>query len=223
MLVEPFRLNTHPQQGLLVGNRQLGIYFLQPMKRLYGLIPLLILSAAAVEAGHIKHRSSLQNYFFRPQSNLYNFRPDLYVYGQLPYSWMAGRHYHTGGHCNLNLEQSYRTNSVSRGTYQLVIGSPAGMEIVQANTANLIFNVVPERALIFINDRLIGSARDFSTEKERYTLIEGVHDLRVEFPGYVPYSERNADHPQPHPASGFGARTSRRKVGPVRTGSIISP
>ena len=45
------------------------------MKRLYGFIPLLILATGPAEAGHIKHRSSLQNYFFRPQSNLYNFRP----------------------------------------------------------------------------------------------------------------------------------------------------
>ena len=61
------------------------------------------------------------------------------------------------------------------------------MEIVQANTASLIFSVVPQRALIYINDRLIGSARDFSTEKERYTLVEGIHNLRVEFPGYIPF------------------------------------
>ena len=157
------------------------------MKRLYEFIPLLILATGPAEAGHIKHRSSLQNYFFRPQSNLYNFRPDLYIYGQLPSPWIQGRHYHSEGHCNLNLQQSYLTNSVSRGTYQLVIGSPAGMEIVQANTANLIFSVVPQRALIYINDRLIGSARDFSTEKERYTLVEGIHNLRVAFPGYIPF------------------------------------
>ncbi len=55
---------------------------------------------------------------------------------------------------------------------------------MRANFADLIFNVNPSNALIYVDNRLIGSARDFDTERERLTLLEGAHHLRIEFPGY---------------------------------------
>jgi hypothetical protein len=61
------------------------------------------------------------------------------------------------------------------------------MEIVRANTSDLIFRVHPSRALVYVDGKLIGNARDFSNQRERYPLIEGEHSLRIQFPGYEPF------------------------------------
>ena len=51
------------------------------------------------------------------------------------------------------------------------------------NTANLVFRVVPSMALVYLDDKLIGKARDFATEN-RYMIVDGEHSLCVDFPGY---------------------------------------
>ncbi len=61
------------------------------------------------------------------------------------------------------------------------------MTVVQANTAHLIFKVVPSKALIYLDGKLIGSARDFATERDRYMLVDGTHELRIEYPDYEPF------------------------------------
>ena len=66
---------------------------------------------------------------------------------------------------------------------QLSLSAPC-TKIVRANTTDLIFNVHPPRVLIFVDGRVIGSTRHFATQRDRYTLVEGRHDLLIEFPGY---------------------------------------
>jgi hypothetical protein len=60
-------------------------------------------------------------------------------------------------------------------------------EMVRLNTGDVIFSATPSRALIFMDRRLIGSARDFTSKRDRYVLLDGRHDLRIEYPGYSPF------------------------------------
>ena len=147
------------------------------MKRAIATLFILLISLSPLQAGH----------FFLPQRNLFYIRPDLYVYGT-PF-FRHPRIYPRPCPATVYYGPTlpYFSKSRSRGVYQLVINSPAGMEIVRANTADLIFQVSPSRALIYIDEKLIGNARDFSTERDRYMLIEGEHSLRIEFPGYKPF------------------------------------
>ncbi|MFQ5739213.1 MAG: PEGA domain-containing protein [Acidobacteriota bacterium] len=74
-----------------------------------------------------------------------------------------------------------------RATYRVVLAVPPASEVVRANYSDLIFDVTPPRALVYVDGRLIGSARSFATERDRFTLLEGEHELRIEFPGRKPY------------------------------------
>ena len=148
------------------------------MKRAVAGLFAVLICFASVEAGH----------FFSPPRNLFYYRPDMYVYGtrfQYGSSYSYSRSY---GRCPTS--GSYRSTlprfhgSHSRRVYQLIINSPAGREVVRANTADLIFEVSPSRALVYIDGKLIGSARNFATERDRYMLIAGEHSLLIEFPGY---------------------------------------
>ncbi len=70
------------------------------------------------------------------------------------------------------------------GTYTVYLGPSNSASVVRANYSDLIFNVTPERALVYVDGKLIGSARSFSTMRDRYPIMEGDHQLRIEFPGY---------------------------------------
>jgi hypothetical protein len=61
---------------------------------------------------------------------------------------------------------------------------------VRANTSFVIFNVTPAKALVFIDDRLIGSAGDFATERDRYMIMDGQHQMRIESHGYQPFEAK---------------------------------
>jgi len=58
--------------------------------------------------------------------------------------------------------------------------------VVRANFSHLIFNITPGSALIFLDDKLLGSARSFASARERYQVLEGEYVLRIEHPGYEP-------------------------------------
>ena len=68
-----------------------------------------------------------------------------------------------------------------------MVGGSVPTEIVRANTSDLIFQVDPSKALVYVDGRLIGSAGDFATKRNRYPIVDGPHDLRIEFPGYRPF------------------------------------
>lgn len=138
---------------------------------------LCLLAAPGLQARH----------FFLPQRNLFNFRPDLFVYGGpvgvyplYPASFPCAAPYLSGLFPGLH----------SPGVYTLILRSPAGMEVVRANAADLIFQVSPSKALIFIDGKLIGNAHDFASQRDRYTVLEGDHDLRIELPGYKTFQTR---------------------------------
>jgi hypothetical protein len=74
--------------------------------------------------------------------------------------------------------------------YRVVMPGFAPSEVVRANTSDLIFQVTPAHALVYIDGRLIGSGGDFSHEKSRYPIVDGLHVLRIEFPGYRTFETR---------------------------------
>jgi len=63
-------------------------------------------------------------------------------------------------------------------------------ELIRANTSDLVFQVTPPKALVYIDEKLIGSAGDFNTERNGYPLVDGHHVLKIEFPGYQTYETR---------------------------------
>jgi hypothetical protein len=126
-----------------------------------------------------------ERHFFPPSRTLFFFRPDLYVRSQLhstPLIYRPPLH-----------SQQYH-ESVSEAPflggpriYLLAITGPIEAEVVRANTTDLIFQVHPAKALVYIDGMLIGSAGDFATQRDRYTILEGQHDLRIEARGYDPF------------------------------------
>ena len=116
-----------------------------------------------------------KGHFFLPSRTLFFFRPDLYVQSYYRPRFRRPTYYRPSV-CPSQVSAAPRV-------YQLSLSAPR-TEIVRANTADLIFNVHPPRALVFVDGRVIGSARNFATQRDRYTLVQGRHDLRIEFPGY---------------------------------------
>lgn len=142
-------------------------------------------------------QSRPSGYYFRPSRTILNLRPD-YVFQPYSraygYGWGYGysdygyryREYHCYG-------DSYRFGAAwypgmwsqgERGVYSTYLMSPAGMEVVRSNTSDLVFKVTPERALVFVDGKLIGNAASFSAERDRYMVLDGDHELRIEYPGY---------------------------------------
>lgn len=156
------------------------------MKRLLAIL-ILLLFPGLLYGEHLRFHKQK---FFPPERTFFSFRPGFYSGALFPfkrlYSPLPPRY------CPPLIDRSYPSDSTehSRKVHRVVINSPSGMEIVQANMSNLIFKVSPERSMVFIDGRLIGSARDFSTERNKYTLVEGEHRLRIEFPGYQSFETR---------------------------------
>jgi len=126
-----------------------------------------------------------QRHFFLPSRTLFFFRPDLYVHSHLHSTPLIyAPPLHSGRYHESVTDAPWAT---SQKIYLLAVTGPIETEIVRANTTDLIFQVHPAKALVFIDGMLIGSARDFATQKDRYTILDGQHDLRIEAPGYEPY------------------------------------
>ncbi len=137
------------------------------------LLSLLALSDLA-EAGHVI-TPTRQGHFFLPSRTLFFFRPDLYFqphYRSQPAYPPSICH-------TVNVFRSRPRQRI----YPLIIQS-ARSEIIQANAADLIFDVRPARARVYIDDKLIGSAGDFATQRDRYTILDGKHVLRIEHPRF---------------------------------------
>ncbi len=142
-----------------------------------------------LQAGHISLRVP-EGHFFLPSRTLFFFRPELYFQSHV--------HSNTQIHAPIiHLSRYHRTVTYgpptpTRRIYQLVVSDSIGREMVRANTTDLIFQVDPPQALIYIDGMLIGSGGDFATERDRYTILEGQHDLRIEFQGYQPFQVKMA-------------------------------
>ena len=130
-------------------------------------------------------------YFFPPPKGLYYFRPDLYVYRVTPPYYNRGYHRRSYGYGGYGYPYSpgpYGLSSASlfstRSVYRVVLGPPPKGEVVRVNSSDLVFNVTPPKALIYVDDKLIGSARDFSSARDKYPVLDGEYDLRIEATGY---------------------------------------
>ncbi|GEM_PF-1871637 len=146
--------------------------------------------------------SRQHGYYFRPSRTILNFRPDYvfqpyssgygygYGYGYREYGY-GYREYHCYGDSYLYGPGATWYPGLwsqgGRGTYSTYLMSPAGIEVVRSNSSDLVFKVTPERALVYVDGKLIGNAGSFSTERDRYMVLDGRHELRVEYPGYKPF------------------------------------
>lgn len=126
-----------------------------------------------------------ERHFFPPSRTLFFFRPDLYVRSQLHSTPLIyGPPVHSQQY-HKPVTDTYFAESPK--IYLLAVTGPIDAEVVRANTTDLIFQVHPAKALVYIDGMLIGSAGDFATQRDRYTILEGQHDLRIEARGYDPF------------------------------------
>ncbi len=72
-------------------------------------------------------------------------------------------------------------------SYPVILAAPVSSEVVRANFSDMIFNVSPGKASVYVDGKLIGSARSFATERDRFMIMQGEHDLRIEHPGFEPF------------------------------------
>ena len=124
-------------------------------------------------------------YYRRPTQSYFYYPPKYYPRSSVPFRGTYPARPRLGG------PAYYRG---SGATYYL--SSPSAVyypnleidanPVVRANFSHLIFNVSPGSALIFLDDKLLGSARSFGSERERYEVLEGEYLLRIEHPGYEP-------------------------------------
>ncbi len=119
--------------------------------------------------GSFAYNGGYRYYGYSPSFSLGVYRPAAYA---------------NVGYCDRR-PQSYNTRGYSAvGSYPVVLSLPAGGEVVRANFSDLIFNVTPAKARVYIDGSLVGSARSFATERDRFPILEGEHSLRIEHPGY---------------------------------------
>ena len=144
------------------------------MNRFFWVVCFVILMAAPAVAGH----------FFLPSRSFFYYRPENFLYGQY------------GASCGYS-PFSYRQPTVAvtpllrprytvrRPLVRAVVGS-TGVRIIPT-ASQVVFDVVPPSALVYVDGRLMGSARSFGSEETSCPLNEGVHVLRVEASGYQSY------------------------------------
>jgi len=163
-------------------------------KTIAGLFLLTLIATAFSPLLAQRQRRDKDDYFFLPPRNLFFVKPGYYpplrLYGPSRRHYRDYRRYGRYQHYNRPSYPSSRygfDRGSNAGVYTLYLQSPASKEVIRSNTSDVVFQVDPPQAMIYINDKLIGSARDFSTNQERYPLVAGEHDLRIEFPGFVPF------------------------------------
>ena len=138
-----------------------------------------------LEAGSFFSRTRKPGYFFLPSRTLFNFRPSEFVYlHSYPSFTLYPRYNYSPSGA---VGASYLMQPQGFSVYRVVLNSSPVPAMVRANTADLIFQVVPAKALIYVDSKLIGSARDFARQRDRYTIVDGTHELRIEYPGYEPF------------------------------------
>jgi hypothetical protein len=161
------------------------------MRRILVLVVLFGVSAGVL-ADHQHYRFSSSGYYFRPPRTLFYLRPDFLFqprygfpgYGYHKYHYYPG--YPGSGWAGLLLDPGMWTQG-QRGTYSTYLQRPVRAPIVRSNSSDLIFDVTPARAVVYLNGKRIGAARDLASERDRYMVLDGHHELRVEYPGYKPF------------------------------------
>lgn len=160
------------------------------MKKVVAFLVISACVSASMLTGKHQHRRG-RDYFFPPPKSLYYFRPDLYVHRHHPpffrYPGTYYRHYprtHRYPRYRSPVEP-YWPDWPGVIVHRLTM--PEKTEIVRLNSSDLIFEVEPKTALIYIDDKLIGSAGDFSKERNAYPILDGEYELRVEHPEFEPY------------------------------------
>lgn len=142
--------------------------------------------SASVEAGH-RHTPVPRGHFFLPSRTLFFFQPSLYLHAQAyarpvvisPVIYSSPHHRSVG--------YAYSDPRPLPRVFPILLNSNVRGEIVQANTGAMILRVTPPRALVYVDGKLIGSGGDFASHRDRYPLMSGVHEMRIELPGFLPF------------------------------------
>jgi hypothetical protein len=151
------------------------------MRKLLLTLSAVLLLNVPLQADNLFVRPARGEHFFLPPRTLFHFRPDFFVYGHpFPYFPRWSPYYY-----------AYPVRPLippmPRGIHKFSIPSPEPSMLVRVNTADLVFRVTPDKARVYINDRVIGPASAFSTQRTKYTLLDGEHSIRIEYPGYKPF------------------------------------
>ena len=155
------------------------------------LLTVLLGVSSSVLAGDRCYGFRSSGYYFRPPRSTFFYRPD-YLFNRgfaYPRAYFPGRYGY--GYYGRGFSPYYPPGGGfvggPRGTYVTYVQSPTATEFVRSNASDIVFTVTPSRAQIYVDDKLIGSAQDYSSQRDRYEVINGFHELRIEYPGYKPY------------------------------------
>lgn len=144
------------------------------MHRVFWAVCFVIVMTTPVVAGH----------FFLPSRSFFYYRPDNFLYRQYGASCgYSNFSYHAPRVAVTPLLRPRYT--VRRSLARAVVGSK-GVRIIPT-TSQVVFDVVPPSALVYVDGRLMGSARSFTNEETACPVNEGTHVLRLEASGYQSY------------------------------------
>ena len=144
------------------------------MNRVFWVVCFVILMAAPAVAGH----------FFLPARSFFYYRPDNFLYRQ--YRASCGYSHFSYGAPSVAVTPLLRPRyTVRRPLARAVVGS-TGVRIIPT-ISGVVFDVVPPSALVYVDGRLLGSARSFGSEETSCPMNEGIHVLRLEASGYQSY------------------------------------
>lgn len=158
------------------------------MKKVVAFLVVSACVSASMLMGKHQHRRD-HDYFFPPPKSLYYFRPDLYIQRHHPPFFRHPGPYYRYYYPRSSRFPRYRPplKHYWPGVIVHHLTMPEKTEIVRLNSSDLIFQVEPKNALIYIDDKLIGSAGDFSKDRNAYPILDGEYELRIEHPDFEPY------------------------------------
>ncbi len=152
------------------------------MHRVFWVVCFVVLMAVPAVAGH----------FFLPSRSFFYYRPDNFLYGQ--YGASCGYPHFSYREPRVAVTPLLRPRyKVRRSLARAVVGSK-GVRIIPTS-AQVVFDVVPPSALVYVDGRLMGSARSFADEETAFPINEGTHVLRLEASGYQSYEADLASIP----------------------------
>lgn len=115
------------------------------------------------------YHGGYRSYGYSPSFSLGVYRPAAYL---------------AAGRCDLARSVHYGRGYAEARSYPVILSLPVSSEVVRANFSDMIFNVSPAKAAVYVDGKLIGSARSFATERDRFMILQGEHELRIEHPGF---------------------------------------
>ncbi len=144
------------------------------MHRVFWVVCFVISMAVPAVAGQ----------FFLPSRSFFYYRPDNFLYRQ--YGASCGYSHFSYREPRVAVTPLLRPRYTARRSLARAVVGPKGARIIPT-TSQVVFDVVPPSALVYVDGHLMGSARSFANDETACPVDEGSHVLRLEASGYQSY------------------------------------